>query len=370
MTAVESFKKRINEFKSFEMTDIEEIRSFFEELLKEMPKDIENIETKEAVNYLVTELPFVFEHIKKVNSEKIKLVKIENINSVHSFYKNEENSLSEAPEEQNVSVRIGDFDLNELNKMLLPVGYSLLKQRDQYIHYCRELNSLLEELIQPITILSQKLIEQEKRLKTDKEFIDSLLIKEERDKAFIRLLTKHEDFLKRENILRQERTDFLKNELTNILLKCGLNNASLENIKSDDLVSAAVGLFPPMSKELEILVKDLEKISPFLADELKKKMFVFEDIVLLTDWDIANVLKVVDTYVLATALIGTVFEIQEKFFNNMSNRAVDLIRSDMEFLEPILKFHVRNSQTKIIMIIRKLEEQGDITFPANVDETF
>jgi flagellar motor switch protein FliG len=89
-------------------------------------------------------------------------------------------------------------------------------------------------------------------------------------------------------------------------------------------------------------------------------MFVYEDIVLLDDRSIQKVLREVDTQDLAKALKGVDTEVQEKIFRNMSKRASSLLREDMDFMGPIRLRDVEESQQKIVNIIRKLEEAGDI----------
>ncbi|HPV42727.1 MAG TPA: FliG C-terminal domain-containing protein, partial [Spirochaetota bacterium] len=92
----------------------------------------------------------------------------------------------------------------------------------------------------------------------------------------------------------------------------------------------------------------------------KKRMFVFEDIVLLDDRSIQKVLREVDTQDLAKALKGVDADVQEKIYRNMSKRASALLREDMDFMGPIRLRDVEESQQKIVNIIRKLEESGDI----------
>ncbi len=111
----------------------------------------------------------------------------------------------------------------------------------------------------------------------------------------------------------------------------------------------------------KIIIEALEEEDPELAEEIKKRMFVFEDIVLIDDRSIQKVLREVDTQELAKALKGVDTEVQEKIFRNMSKRAASLLREDMDFMGPIRLRDVEESQQKIVNIIRKLEESGDIT---------
>ena len=80
----------------------------------------------------------------------------------------------------------------------------------------------------------------------------------------------------------------------------------------------------------KIIIEALEEEDPELAEEIKKRMFVFEDIVLLDDRSIQKVLREVDTQELAKALKGVDNEVQEKIFRNMSKRAASLLSEDMD----------------------------------------
>ena len=108
------------------------------------------------------------------------------------------------------------------------------------------------------------------------------------------------------------------------------------------------------------ILEALEEEDPELAEEIKKRMLVFEDIVLLNDRDIQKVLREVDSPELAKALKGVEGEVQDKIFRNMSKRAATLLKEDMEYMGPARLKDVEESQQKIVSIIRKLEEQGEI----------
>lgn len=108
------------------------------------------------------------------------------------------------------------------------------------------------------------------------------------------------------------------------------------------------------------IMESLEIEDPELADEIRKKMFVFEDILLLDDRAIQNVLKNVDNNDLAIALKGANEEVQNAIYNNMSKRLVVMIKEDMEFMGPVRMKDVEEAQQKIVNIIRKLEDSGEI----------
>ncbi len=108
------------------------------------------------------------------------------------------------------------------------------------------------------------------------------------------------------------------------------------------------------------ILETLEIEEPELADEIRKKMFVFEDILLLDDRSIQRVLREVDNSELAIALKGSNEQVQETIFNNLSKRLVVMIKEDMEFMGPVRMKDVEESQQKIVNIIRKLEDTGEI----------
>jgi flagellar motor switch protein FliG len=108
------------------------------------------------------------------------------------------------------------------------------------------------------------------------------------------------------------------------------------------------------------IIEALEEDSPELAEDIKKKMFVFEDIVLLDDRSIQKVLREVDGQELAKALKGVDAEVQEKIYKNMSKRAATMLKEDMEFMGPVRLKDVEEAQQKIVSIIRHLEETGEI----------
>lgn len=108
------------------------------------------------------------------------------------------------------------------------------------------------------------------------------------------------------------------------------------------------------------ILGNLERENPELATEIKNLMFVFEDVQLLDDRSMQRVLKEVDTKELAMALKGASEELQEKFFRNMSSRAAEMIREDMQFMGPIRLKDVEEVQQRIVDVIRRLEEEGEI----------
>ena len=103
-------------------------------------------------------------------------------------------------------------------------------------------------------------------------------------------------------------------------------------------------------------------------EEIKKRMFVFEDIVMLDDRAIQKVLREVDTQELSRALKSVDTEVQDKIFKNMSKRAASMLREDMEYMGPVRKSDILESQKKVMAILKKLEEDGDIVISSEMIE--
>ncbi|MEO7717025.1 MAG: flagellar motor switch protein FliG [Capsulimonas sp.] len=108
------------------------------------------------------------------------------------------------------------------------------------------------------------------------------------------------------------------------------------------------------------ILESLAESNPEIAEEVKKLMFVFEDIILLDDRAIQQVLKEVDTKELAIALKGVGENTQARIYKNMSERAAAMMKEEMEFMGPVRLRAVEESQQRIVNIIRKLEEAGEI----------
>lgn len=108
------------------------------------------------------------------------------------------------------------------------------------------------------------------------------------------------------------------------------------------------------------ILEALDEQNPELADEVRRMMFLFEDIVLLDDRSIQQVLREVDGKELGVALKGTSDEVKDKIFRNMSERAAAIVREDLEFMGPVRVKQVEEAQQKIVAVIRRLEEAGQV----------
>lgn len=110
----------------------------------------------------------------------------------------------------------------------------------------------------------------------------------------------------------------------------------------------------------KVILETMEKDDQELAEEIRKRLFVFEDIINLDDTSIRRILREVDTKDLALALKGSSQEVANRIYKNMSQRAGEMLREDIEFLGPIRLRDVEEAQQRIVQIIRRLDEAGEI----------
>lgn len=126
-------------------------------------------------------------------------------------------------------------------------------------------------------------------------------------------------------------------------------------------VDATVAILNAVDRGTEKrIMESLEIDEPELAEEIRKKMFVFEDILLLDDRAIQRVLRDVDNSTLGVALKGANEEVQACVFRNMSSRLASMIKEDMDFMGPVRMKDVEEAQQQIVAVIRKLEDAGEI----------
>ena len=132
---------------------------------------------------------------------------------------------------------------------------------------------------------------------------------------------------------------------------------------------ALVDLLNRVDRSTErLIIESLSDTSPELADTVRNMMFVFEDVVVLEDKAIQSLLKEVDAKELATALKGVNGNVQEKIYKNMSERAMAMLKEDMEFMGPVRMRVVEEAQQKIVAVIRRLEESGEIVVSRGAGE--
>jgi flagellar motor switch protein FliG len=116
------------------------------------------------------------------------------------------------------------------------------------------------------------------------------------------------------------------------------------------------------------LLENLAQEDPALVEEIRRLMFVFEDIAKFGDREIQTLLKNVETSQWAMALKGASDELKEKILKNMSKRAADMLKEEMEYLGPVRLSNVEQMQQQIVDVVRKLEDMGEITTHASEEE--
>ncbi|ASS75651.1 flagellar motor switch protein FliG [Tumebacillus algifaecis] len=145
------------------------------------------------------------------------------------------------------------------------------------------------------------------------------------------------------------------------VLENKLSQMTLHDFSTGGGIDAIVQVLNGVDRATEkTILESLELQDPELAEEIKKRMFVFEDIVSIDNRSIQRVIRDVDTNDLALALKVSSEEVQEVIFRNMSKRMVETFKQDMEFMGPVRLRDVEEAQQRIVGIIRRLEESGEI----------
>ncbi len=146
----------------------------------------------------------------------------------------------------------------------------------------------------------------------------------------------------------------------------GVLEGKLSSLVSQDYTTAGgiesiVDILNSVDRGTEKNIMDtLEIEDAELAEEIRKRMFVFEDIINLDSASIQRFIREIDNNDLAVALKGATDEVAEVIYGNMSKRMAEMIKEDMEFMGPVRLRDVEEAQQKIVNVIRKLEEAGEI----------
>ncbi|MFC4768783.1 flagellar motor switch protein FliG [Effusibacillus consociatus] len=145
------------------------------------------------------------------------------------------------------------------------------------------------------------------------------------------------------------------------VLEAKLSQMAVHDFSAGGGIDAIVQVLNGVDRSTEkTILESLELQDPELADEIKKRMFVFEDIVLLDNRSIQRVIRDVETADLQLALKVASEEVQDIIFKNMSKRMADTFKQDMEFMGPVRLRDVEEAQQRIVGVIRRLEESGEI----------
>lgn len=143
-------------------------------------------------------------------------------------------------------------------------------------------------------------------------------------------------------------------------------NRKLSSLASQDFaavggIKTVVDILNRVDRGTEkTILEELEEKDPQLADEIRKRMFVFEDIITLDDNSIRRILREIDMKDLAIALKGASEDVRNRILKNISQRAGEMLLEDMEMMGPVRLREVEQAQQKIVQVIRRLDETGEI----------
>lgn len=146
-----------------------------------------------------------------------------------------------------------------------------------------------------------------------------------------------------------------------IVLEKKLSNIVTQDYTKAGGVQSVVEILSSVDRGTEkYIIENLELSDPELAEEIKKRMFVFEDIIGLDSTAVQRFIREVENSELTIALKGATPDVAELLFSNMSKRMAEMIKEEMEFMGPVRLRDVQEAQQNIVNIIRKLEEAGEI----------
>lgn len=145
------------------------------------------------------------------------------------------------------------------------------------------------------------------------------------------------------------------------ILEQKLSSTATQDYTNAGGIEAIVQILNGVDRGTERTILDaLEIQDPELAEEIKKRMFVFEDIVNLDNRSIQRIIRDVDNHDLQLALKVASEEVRDAIFRNMSKRMAEAFREEMEYMGPVRLRDVEEAQTRIVATIRRLEEVGEI----------
>lgn len=145
------------------------------------------------------------------------------------------------------------------------------------------------------------------------------------------------------------------------ILDSKLSNVLDNNFESYGGVKTLVDILNAVTRATEKnIIEEMSKKNPELAEEIKESLFVFEDMIDLDNAAIQRVLREIDNADLALALKGASQDVSDIIYKNLSSRAAETLKEDVEFLGPVRLVAVEDAQHKIVAVIRRLDEAGEI----------
>lgn len=145
------------------------------------------------------------------------------------------------------------------------------------------------------------------------------------------------------------------------VLKERLSSVVQQDFASAGGIQSLVDILNNVDRGTEkLILEELEKDDPKLVDEIRKRMFIFEDMVALDNASIQRIIREVDQKDLALALKGSSEEVRDRMFKNVSKRAAEMLKEEIDFMGPVRLREVEEAQQRIVGIIRRLDETGEI----------
>lgn len=205
------------------------------------------------------------------------------------------------------------------------------------------------------------------------QIIATILVHLESDQA-CEILNQFSERLRNDIVLRIATLDGIQptalRELNDVLTKLLTGNESLKK-KSIGGVRAAAEILNFMSGENEASVMDnLRKYDGDMAEKIMDEMFVFDNILDIDDKGIQLLLREVQSDSLIIALKGANQDMREKIFKNMSQRAAEMMREDLESKGPVRLSEVEAQQKQILLIVRRLADEGQIMLGAKGEDAY
>lgn len=180
-------------------------------------------------------------------------------------------------------------------------------------------------------------------------------------------LEKQSDVTRRIAIMDRTSPEVVR-EIENIL-ESKFSNILAQDYTTTGGIQAVVDILNSVDRGTEKhIMEDLDIRDAELSEEIRRRMFVFEDIITLDNRSIQRIIREIDNSQWAIALKGASEEVKDLIFANMSKRLVEMIKEDIEFMGPVRIRDIEDAQQNIVNIIRKLEEDGEIITPRGGDE--
>ncbi|MEP5765391.1 MAG: flagellar motor switch protein FliG [Halieaceae bacterium] len=184
----------------------------------------------------------------------------------------------------------------------------------------------------------------------------ALVLAEMPEEAFLEIVVRMASLDSVDPMALSELNQSLQQQVDGVVSK---QSAAIEGVKT------VANILNAMDRDLEEkVIEGIRTIDEELADKVQEQMYVFEDLLKIPDRDFQVVLRELATDRLALAMKGAEEELKDKVFRNMSSRAADIFKDDMETLGPVKLSDVEEAQKEILEIIQRLSEGGEITLGA------